>query len=196
MNKIKQSLIDVTFDLLYKNGYCATNLNDILKASKTTKGAMYYHFSSKEELVLSSMKFYLEQILQYHWVEPLEKSEAPIQTLIEQIVKYKEMYYDEESFLDIKHGYPLSNFILDMSDKEEVFFVYLDDIYNRWQGTVEKALQKAEDKNQTHTAFDAKEQALFILASLGGSIGSAKASNDLKVLDTSTNILIDYLQKL
>ncbi|MCF6245673.1 MAG: TetR/AcrR family transcriptional regulator [Sulfurovum sp.] len=196
MNKIEQSLIDVTFELLYKNGYCATNLNDILKTAQTTKGAMYYHFASKKELVLASMEFYLEKMLQYHWVEPLQNSKEPIETLIEQIIRYKEMYYDEESFLEIKHGYPLSNFILDMSDKEEVFFEYLEDISTRWTEAIEQALRQAQKNRQTHTTFEAKEQALFIMGSIGGAITMAKVTNDKKVLDTSINVLITYLKAL
>jgi TetR/AcrR family transcriptional regulator, transcriptional repressor for nem operon len=196
MKKTEKLLIDITFDLLYKKGYCATSLMDILKIAKITKGAMYYHFSNKNDLVLASMQHYLETILHSHWIEPFEESEQPIQILIQQVNKYLVMYEDTESFLDIKHGCPLMNFVLDMSDKDEAFFTYLQSVYSRWQESVSKALQKAQALKQTKTGFKTNDQALFILSSIEGSIGVAKAHNSLESLQKNFAVLTKYIENL
>ncbi len=196
MKKMKKVIIDITFDLLYKQGYCATNIRNILEIANITKGSIYYHFKSKHDLVLSSMKYYLEQILSHHWLEPLEQSDKPIETLINQIKQYQNMFSDSESFLELKHGCPLSNFILDMSDKDELFFEYLKDVYMRWKESIETALLKAQELKQTNTEFNANEQAIFIISSLEGSIGSAKAFNDKKVLEGGLSILEVHIRQL
>lgn len=161
-----------------------------------TKGALYYHFNSKQELVLEAMAFYLDQILEYHWVNPLKDSDKPIETLIKQIKAYQNMFLDAENFLEIQHGCPLSNFILAMSDKDEVFFTYLEKVYIKWQKAVETALQKAQENHHTKTNFNAQTQAIFIMSSLEGSIGSAKALNDKEVLISSIEILNTYIKNL
>jgi len=51
MNKTKKLLIDITFSLLYKRGYCATSITDIQKESKITKGAIYYHCEARSPIV-------------------------------------------------------------------------------------------------------------------------------------------------
>lgn len=196
MKKTEKLLIDITFDLLYKKGYCATSLMDILKIAKITKGAMYYHFNNKNDLVLASMQYYLEYILHSHWIAPFEKSDKPIDTLIQQINAYLDIYADTTSFLDIKHGCPLINFVLDMSDKDEAFFTYLQSVYARWQESVNKALQKAQELKQTKTSFDTNDQALFIISSVEGSIGVAKAHNDLELLRKSFAVLTKYVGNL
>jgi len=196
MKKTEKLLIDITFDLLYKKGYCATSLMDILKIAKITKGAMYYHFNNKNELVLASMQHYLEYILQLHWIAPFNDNDKPIQVLIEQINKYLVMYEDTESFLDIKHGCPLMNFVLDMSDKDESFFIYLQTVYSRWQESVSKALQKAQELKQTKTEFNADDQANFIISSIEGSIGVAKAYNSLESLRKGFGVLTRYIESL
>jgi AcrR family transcriptional regulator len=196
MKKTEKLLIDITFDLLYKKGYCATSLMDILKIAKITKGAMYYHFTNKNELVLASIHHYLETILQAHWLAPFDESEHPIETLIQQINAYLYMYTDTESFLEIKHGCPLINFVLDMSDKDEAFFTYLQSVYTRWQESVSKALQKAHELKQTKTQFDTNDQALFIISSIEGSIGVAKAHNNLESLKKSFAVLTKYVGSL
>lgn len=196
MKDTERLLIQITFNLLYRRGYCATNLTDILKAAEVTKGAMYYHFESKNELVLSSMRYFLEYILQSHWIDPFKDSNEPLQVLIDQINKYLIIYAEEGSLLDIKHGCPLMNFVLDMSDKDDSFFSYLQSVYSRWQESVNNALQKAQELNQTKTQFNTDDQARFIISSIEGSIGVAKAHNSLEVLRKSFTVLTDYIQRL
>ena len=196
MKKTEKLLIDITFDLLYKRGFCATNLMDILERAGMTKGAMYYHFKSKHALALASMTHYLESILNKHWVEPLKDSEEPIDSLVNQINIYSDMFADKEVFLDIKHGCPLSNFSLDMSNKDNDFFEYLKSVYERWQDSVEEALLKAQSLGHLKTDIDAKKQALFIISSIEGSIGSAKAYNDIETLKDGFNLLTNYIKAL
>jgi TetR/AcrR family transcriptional regulator, transcriptional repressor for nem operon len=196
MKKTEKLLVEITFDLLYKKGYCATSLMDILKIAKITKGAMYYHFNNKNDLVLASMQHYLETILQSHWIAPFEESDKPIETLIQQINAYLDIYADPISFLEIKHGCPLINFVLDMSDKDEAFFTYLQSVYARWQESLNKALQKGQELKQTKTSFDTDDQALFIISSIEGSIGVAKAHNDFELLRKSFGVLTKYVEGL
>jgi TetR/AcrR family transcriptional repressor of nem operon len=192
MKKTEKILIDVTFGLIYKKGYAATSLTELLDMAGMTKGAMYYHFKSKHVLVLATLKHYLEFILQEHWITPLKDSDKPIETLIQQVNAYHDMFADKKHFLEVKHGCPLSNFILDMSNKDDEIFTYLKSVYTRWQLAVEDALIRGN----TSTAFDAKKQALFIISSVEGSIGSAKAYNDIQTLKDSLEILTNHIKTL
>ena len=196
MHKMKKQLIDITFNLLYQKGYCATNLNDIVKEAHITKGSLYYHFESKHDLVLSSIKYYLEYILNDHWIEPLKNTSTPKETLIQQIELYQKMFIDKNNFLKLQHGCPLSNFILDMSDKDSDFFNYLKDVYIRWQNSIERTLIQATELKELKKDINPNQQSLFIISSLEGCIGSAKAYNDLKVLEDGFQILIEYVTNL
>ena len=196
MKNTKQTLIDITFDMLYKRGYCATGLMDILQSANLTKGAMYYHFKNKNELVLSAMQYYLEFLLESHWTTPLADSEQPLTTLVEQVNALYDLYASDDAFVTVTHGCPLNNFIQDMSDKEEEFFQYLQSVYSRWQEAVEMALFKAQNLKQTKSKFKPKEQALFIVSAIEGSICSAKANNDLNTLKISFNVLNHYIESL
>ncbi len=196
MKKTEKLLIDITFELLYKKGYCATSLTDILELANMTKGAMYYHFRTKQALVLASMKNYLDGFFLEHWARPLKDSDEPVKTLIQQIEAYYAMFADKEDFLDIKHGSPLSNFTLDMSDKDEELSEYLKSIYQRWEFIVEEALIIAQQNKQTKTSFDSKNQALFIVSAIEGSIGTAKAHNSLNKLKNSFDALKNHIKNL
>ncbi len=88
------------------------------------------------------------------------------------------------------------NFVLDMSDKDESFFLYLQSVYSRWQESVKNTLQSAKDLNQTKTNFNPNDQALFIISSIEGSIGLAKAHNNIEILRASFAVLTGHIQNL
>lgn len=46
----RQKIIDSAVDLFAEIGYAATGLGDIIERAGLTKGALYYHFDSKESL--------------------------------------------------------------------------------------------------------------------------------------------------
>jgi AcrR family transcriptional regulator len=52
----RQRLLEVANRLFRERGYTATSLDQIADAADVTKGAIYGHFSSKEDLLLSSIE--------------------------------------------------------------------------------------------------------------------------------------------
>ncbi|GBD24807.1 HTH-type transcriptional repressor KstR2 [bacterium HR30] len=57
----RRELLNVAIDCFAKYGYAATSIDRIAKAAGVTKGALYYHFKDKEELLLESVKHRLGQ---------------------------------------------------------------------------------------------------------------------------------------
>lgn len=51
-----QKILTVANQLFMKNGYDQTSLDDIATSCGVTKGAIYHHFKSKEELLVSMME--------------------------------------------------------------------------------------------------------------------------------------------
>lgn len=47
----RKELLDAALELFYEIGYDNTSINDIIKKVGVTKGAFYYHFKSKEEVL-------------------------------------------------------------------------------------------------------------------------------------------------
>jgi AcrR family transcriptional regulator len=47
----KKELLDAALELFYEVGYDNTSINDIIGKVGVTKGAFYYHFSSKDEVL-------------------------------------------------------------------------------------------------------------------------------------------------
>lgn len=55
----KSRIVKSAWNLFYKNGYEETTINDIIAASKTSKGTFYHYFKGKDAL-LSSLSYLLD----------------------------------------------------------------------------------------------------------------------------------------
>jgi TetR/AcrR family transcriptional regulator, cholesterol catabolism regulator len=64
-NKLKKSLKigKAAVKLFNRKGYLQTNMEDIAAAAKMSKGAMYYYFSSKDEILYFVLSNYMDLIL-------------------------------------------------------------------------------------------------------------------------------------
>lgn len=54
----KDKIIEVAWKLFLEKGYEETTLNDILKASETSRSGFYHHFHSKEDLLFRMASFF------------------------------------------------------------------------------------------------------------------------------------------
>jgi len=191
MNKTKKLLIDITFSLLYKRGYCATSITDIQKESKITKGAIYYHFKSKNDLILSSIKYYLEELYENLWFAPLRDTSDPLDTILKQISTLCEHFSSKNHYLNVENGSPLGVFIADMSDKDEVIAQYLRDVTFRLTEAMCGALNGI-----TVGDFNAKTESKFIVSSIEGAMVCAKAYNSIESLCDSLQLTSCYVKQI
>lgn len=63
VKKTRERLLDASAALFSKQGYNGTALRDIAKSLDMKAGSLYYHFDSKEQLVLEILKIGLENII-------------------------------------------------------------------------------------------------------------------------------------
>ncbi len=61
-NNMKETILSVATDLITKQGIKNTSLADIAKASNISKGTLYYHYSSKNDLICAIADMHLEAI--------------------------------------------------------------------------------------------------------------------------------------
>lgn len=62
--KTKKQLEDIALQLFIQNGYDKTSISAIVKKGRVSKGAFYYYFKSKEEILESVVDGYAQEIKQ------------------------------------------------------------------------------------------------------------------------------------
>lgn len=58
----KEIILDVAIKLITKNGIKNTSLSDIAKAAEISKGTLYYHYSSKDDIIFDIADIHLNII--------------------------------------------------------------------------------------------------------------------------------------
>ena len=110
---VPETLIDAAAGLFARQGYDATSVSDIVSAAKMTKGALYYYFSAKEDLLFAIHQRFINSELQQAR-EILKSTSAPrhrLYRLIVSLVNSVAEYHDEVTvFFREMHRLPAQQF--------------------------------------------------------------------------------------
>ena len=187
----RQSLLQAAFREMYKSGFQAASLDNILSNASVTKGALYHHFGSKQELGYAVVDELIREHIVGRWVRPLEQTENPIDGLFA-VLRSKSPH---PSF-DQRLGCPLNNLAQEMSPLDEGFRKRLERVFREWREGIAKALRRGQERGYVRSSVDPVEAADFFLAALEGSVSLAKNAKDTNVFDNCKTGLARYLESL
>jgi len=185
-------LLQATFWEMYRSGFQAASLDAILRETGVTKGALYHHFRSKAALAHAVIDEVIEQHVGVRWTGVLDGTDDPLPTL-QALFRGKAAATPEE---EVILGCPLNNLALEMSPVEEGFRTHLQKLFNRWRSRLAYALVRGQEAGTVRPDIDANRVAAFIIASVEGSLGQAKAAQSLDVLGDNMELLALYLDGL
>ncbi len=58
----RAQILTAAIDCFSKNGYHNTTMDDIVAASGMSKGSLYWHFKNKQDVLVSAVKWYFDQL--------------------------------------------------------------------------------------------------------------------------------------
>jgi len=105
----RQEILRTAARLFHRRGYDATSMNDVAAALKFSKGGLYHHFQSKDEILFSLMEQAMK-ITQERVIAPVLKVQDAEQRLRELIRRHVEVVlspYDREISIMLHENHPL-----------------------------------------------------------------------------------------
>src|ERR1700674_4384833 len=127
--RTRERLLQAAFREIHRSGFQSAGIDTILAATNVTKGALYYHFESKEALGYAIIEEIISEITRDRWVLPLQRSKDknPVDALIGivQAIPARPR--------DVRSGCPLVNLAQEMSQLDERFRKRLEMIFHAWQ---------------------------------------------------------------
>lgn len=98
--KMKKEILRSAVSIIAERGYHATTMEDIASKLLMTKGAVYYYFKDKQDLLFQSQKMLLSQSI--HNVQSIQKMNLPILDRLEKaMVTHIEYLITERSGFNI-----------------------------------------------------------------------------------------------
>src|SRR5579864_5438250 len=80
--RTRERLLQAASREIYRLGFQSASLDTILAVAGVTKGALYYHFDSKEALGYAVVEELIAPDVRGKWVRPLQSGKDPIDALI------------------------------------------------------------------------------------------------------------------
>jgi AcrR family transcriptional regulator len=185
-------LLRAAFREVYRYGFQSAGIDTILAATNVTKGALYYHFESKEALGYAIIEEIVAEFPRERWLLPLERSKDrdPIDALIGivQSIPCRPR--------DLKAGCPLVNLAQEMSQLDEQFRKRLERIFQAWQEGIAMALRRGQSQGTVRRDLVPQETASFLIAMVEGYEVLAKNAQDAKLWNMGIENIVGWLSSL
>lgn len=188
--RTRERLLQATFREVYRSGFQSASLDTILASTGVTKGALYYHFDSKEALGYAVVEEIIAGLTHDKWVLPLQSDKDPIDTLIG-IVQRSSVRPE-----DLRGGCPWNNLSQEMSPLDEGFRKRLARVFRAWQQGIAAALRKGQTQGRVRRDVEPADAAGFLIAMFEGYVSLAKNTQDVKVLKAGIRNIVGWLRSL
>ncbi len=188
--RTRERLLQAAFREVYRFGFQSAGVDTILAATNVTKGALYYHFDSKEALGHAIVEEIIAKLTHDKWLVPLERGKDPINTLIG---IFRRTSVRPE---DVKGGCPLVNLAQEMSPLDEKFRTRLEAIFRAWQEGIATALRRGQAEGTVRRDLVAEETAGFLIAMYEGYVLLAKNAQDAKLWNVGIRNIVGWLKSL
>ncbi len=190
--RTRQRLLQAAFREVYRYGFQSAGIDTILAATDVTKGALYYHFKSKEALGYAIIEEIVAEMTHDRWLRPLQRSrdKNPIDALIGvvQAIPHQPR--------DVKGGCPLVNLTQEMSQLDKEFRKRLERIFHGWHEGVTTVLRRGQHQGTVRRDLVPEETASFLIAMVEGYEVLAKNAQDAKVWNTGIRNIVGWLNSL
>jgi len=70
-------LLQAAFREIHRSGFQSAGIDTILAATNVTKGALYYHFESKEALGYAVVEEKIAKLTHDRWLRPMQSEGMP-----------------------------------------------------------------------------------------------------------------------
>jgi len=188
--RTRERLLQAGFQEVYRSGFQSASIDTILAATNVTKGALYHHFNSKEELGHAIIEEIIAKFTLDKWSRPLHRAKDPINTLIG-IVQATSVRQK-----DVKGGCPLVNLAQEMSALDEQFRKRLEVIFHAWQEGIATALRRGQAQGTVRRDLVPEEAAGFLIAMYEGYVMLAKNAQDAEVWNVGMRNIVGWLKSL
>lgn len=188
----KEKILKKSGILFNTKGYKATSISNITDATGYTKGAIYRHFTSKEELEKETL-FYLSSLM-FANVREVIKVQNNAGDKLRAVFRYFETYVTNPP---LKGGCPLLNAAIEADDSNPGLRKEALKVLTILRDSLQHILKKGIEYKQIKATIDKDFYASIIIASLEGAIMMSKLkgnSEDIKRIVKHLENLINEIE--
>jgi len=194
----RQALLDAAFDEIYRRGFQAASLDSIVAKVGITKGALYYHFSSKVELGYAVIQEMVKPRIDNLWLpQSAQVSGGDTKTdYLDRLIDVIKQNFDDMRPDICEFGCPLNNLAQEMSPIDDEFRRRLDELFHYWRSNLASFIRSGQERGEIDASVDVAESSGFIVAAIEGIISTYKSNDSRDSYPKMGRQLIQYLETM
>lgn len=189
----RRALIEAAFLEFYRHGYQGGSLQRVTGATGSTKGALFHHFSGKQQLGYAVVDELIAPLLRQRWLEPVLDAADPIIAIQH---AFRAFVREDIASGHWAFGCPLNNLAQEMSPLDEGFRQRIDALYAAWRGGFAEALGRGIERGSVRADVIPEDVAALLVALQMGIWGTGKYSQDETLMTRAAEAACAYLDSL
>ncbi|MBW1732447.1 MAG: TetR/AcrR family transcriptional regulator [Deltaproteobacteria bacterium] len=188
----RKRIVEVALQLFSRKGYFNTSISDILEATDLTKGGLYGHFKSKEDIWYAvyeeAARVWREIVLR-----DMRAISDPIERILEVIERSMKDYLGADIF---EGGCFFVNSLVELSGQSSTMTRHILRGFVRFSKLLQSWLREGYEKGILREGINFKEVGNFIVISLNGAATLYSASRDPNIWRQTITQLELYVNQL
>jgi TetR/AcrR family transcriptional regulator, transcriptional repressor for nem operon len=190
---LKERIVHESLKLFSMKGFLSTSTQDIMREAKTSKGGIYNHFKSKDDIFFAVLQE-ARNIWRLRTLKGLDKINDPVAKVKKFLENYRDQYLkDRETF---PGGCIFVTLSVELDDQNTAFSKVLNEGFVQLKAMIKRLLDQGKESGEIRKDVDTGLVTEMIFsAMLGASVihGTEKSE---AVLNRCINALISYLESL
>lgn len=190
---LKEKIVAEALRQFSTKGFLATSTADIIQAAGTSKGGLYNHFKSKEQLFHAALGE-ARRIWRERNLDGVDETARPIDKIKRILANYRDLYLMDSA--NFPGGCIFVNLIVELSDQQPQLAAAVNEGFVRFKAMLARLLDEARGAGNLKPDVDAGSVVEMIFSGLLGACVLYTADKSRQNLHRTIDTLIGYLDSL
>lgn len=189
--RTKQTIVAESAVLFNQKGYAGTSMDDIMRATGLSKGGLYSHFKSKEEIALAAFEHAVQKVTQ-RVREKTQSVQHPLDKLRVAVAFYRENIFTPP----VEGGCPIQNTSIEVDDNNPALRDRVQLAMDYWKHGIIYILRKGIEQGIVRADIDVTAFSIQFIGTLEGAILLARLYQDIQYFDMMAKQLTRMIDEL
>jgi AcrR family transcriptional regulator len=190
---LKEKIVHESLKLFSLKGFLSTSIQDVVGAAKTSKGGLYNHFDSKEDLFFAVLKE-AQRIWRERNLAGLDQIDKPVEKVKKLLENYRDLYLKDRN--NFPGGCIFVTLSVELDDQRPHLSHELNKGFLGFKAMIKRLLDEGEESGEISDEVSTEALTEMIFAGMMGASVVYGIEKSTDSLDHSINSLIKYLQDL
>jgi AcrR family transcriptional regulator len=190
---LKERIIHESLRQFSTKGFMSTSISDILASVGTSKGGLYNHFKSKEELFLAALSE-ARKIWRQRNLAGLDQLARPLDKIKKLLENYRDLYLADSE--NLPGGCIFVTLAVELHDQQPHLAKEVNKGFERFKGMIKRLLDQEKQSGNLKIGIDTDMAAEMIFSGIIGACVTYTSDKSREKLDRTINSLIAFLNMI